>query len=781
MVEANLVRVPARLSSQFLKHERLQELPEHPTILGKGGRPIARFDAGHLQPLARRYPRDQMVKGPFLCTRLRRMRGFSRRITAAGLTLCAAGCSAWNTIDVCDQKSAGPITVNQGFEGIQKTGSPAAIAPLPGGNAMVVFASEVGGRDPAEVTELRSVRLTADGARLPGCEGNDGRDDVLVPAVQTDPGKQLREAGFAAGPVGPNRTGLITYRAQEGDRPPELWGVFFQSNGCPYFGSSDRRKAFLIATVPSGEELVGQSVVALGAGKPDDDFLVLWEELSGDGVFRARARVLRMTPSGPVFLPTVPSREGAAVSLPDVVIPKFLYGMAPVVMGNEIAVAAHYSTGGNDSQLQVWFFDDRLQMVRPTVQVASDGVRGELLPGRDVTAAYDGRTLLVGWIMNDPAGRASLFTRALDPQGRPRAPAFRVRTQADATDNFPVATAWKDHGFLVSWRQQGGQGDRTGPRILGRLLDSSGRPSFTAQACGEQPFVIAQQSDGDRRQASIAPLESNDVLAVWTEDSTHGADTSGSSIQGRVLPVGSLFVGASKPGSGKVPPPPIDAGDPPPPPDGGPGDSAPGAMCEAPQPHTRKGGERCLCNVDCESGAASCGIELPEGFPGGMCIKACNIAMPDSCGPGGVCRGNATDAYCLRACTTHEDCGPGRACSGTPRACMPYCWKDSDCRSGHCDPYRGLCHSEAAPLSGKGALEPCLRHDDCRSRYCSSVNNRCLVSCHAAMPNCPATTICVPFPNGDGGLCLPTCPDGTCFDPALKCNTQAGLAEKVCL
>src|SRR5262245_16542817 len=83
----------------------------------------------------------------------------------------AAGCSAWNRIDVCEQTTTAPsITVNQRFEGIQKTGTPAGVVALPGGNALVVFASEVGGRDPSQVTELRSVRVAATGARLPSCE-----------------------------------------------------------------------------------------------------------------------------------------------------------------------------------------------------------------------------------------------------------------------------------------------------------------------------------------------------------------------------------------------------------------------------------------------------------------------------------------------------------------------------------------------------------------------------------------------------------------------------------
>src|SRR5215212_6165045 len=96
----------------------------------------------------------------------------TRRRTLLAASLLA-GCSALNKIDVCQEQSSTPLTLNHRFEGIQKTGSPSSVVPLPGGGAMVVFASEVGGRDQAEVTELRSVRLTPDGARLPTCDKND--------------------------------------------------------------------------------------------------------------------------------------------------------------------------------------------------------------------------------------------------------------------------------------------------------------------------------------------------------------------------------------------------------------------------------------------------------------------------------------------------------------------------------------------------------------------------------------------------------------------------------
>lgn len=685
------------------------------------------------------------------------------------VAVIAAGCSAWNRIDVCEQKQTTPVTVNQRFEGVQRL-SPASVVALPGGNAVAVFTSEVGGRDFGEVTEIRSTRLTPDGARVLSCDKNDVVDDLLVPADLAMPGKQLRESIWVAPPPGSNRPGLVTYRTEEGGRPQEIWGFQMESDGCPYGTSSDRRKAFLIAGAGPGGSVFGNSAVALGGpDHPFDDFMVIWQELGADMIMRSKARVLRLSANGAEFLPTVPSQEGAAVDL--LSVPEFTWGLAPALVGDKVAVAVHYGSQ-TSSNVAVWFFDDRLQAQGPPVQVARDGKRGELLLGRVVTAAWDGRTLLVGWIHQE-GNRVRMFTRALDGNGYPRGPALRVGTAAGVNDGFGTAMAWPDQGFLVAWRQQGGQGDASGPRLMGRLLDPNGRPAFTGQACGEEPFVIAHQPDGDREMPNLVRLESNDALASWTEGSKKAADTSGSSIQARILAVGSLFVGKARPGSG-VRPPLVDA-------DPRAGDGGPVNMCAVDTPATRRSGEQCLCDTDCETGSTTCAIELPEGFPGGMCIKPCDPKQPDSCGEGGLCKGNATAGFCWRTCATHADCGPGRACWGTPKTCYPYCASDAECRSGHCDPYRGLCAETARSLPGKGVWEECLRHDDCRSRFCFMIRpasggatiNRCATSCYPPKANCPAGTACVPYPSGDGGLCLPDCtPQQTCTNPLHTCVTD---------
>jgi hypothetical protein len=679
------------------------------------------------------------------------------------LVATVAGCTVWNRVDVCKPGDAGLVTVNRRFDGSQTLGSPWAVAGLPTGNAMVVFVSEVPGRDPTQATEVRTARLGPGGAALPSCERNDLLDDIVIPVDLTDPMMQLRRSPALAPPPATNRSGLIAYVAQERGRPPELWGIFFDATGCPAVPGSDRRKPFLIGSVKTGEDLVGQVVLSLGADGPDNDFLVVWEELK-EARLVARARIVRETPSNAVFPPTSRAANGAAVDLPDV--PALLFGLAPVrIPPDRLAIAAYSGSDHDPGSIELWMFDDRLTMLGPAIPVASGLAPGSFLPGRYIVSAFDGQSLLIVYEQGDSAGRPRMHALVLDSMGQARAAPRPLSTAAQASESGPTVMAWPDYGFLVAWRQQdSGPGDASGPRLLAQALDPSGAPRFTGRACGEGPFTIAEGKEGDRRQPSLGLLPSHDVLAVWTDESKQGTDTSGSAVAGRFLELSSLFVGTSHPG-GAVTPPRLGAAPPP----TGPAGRTSSTLC-APVPGLIALDGPCLCDSDCERGDR-CVLESAAGFPGGTCARACNPAQPDCGGGANVCVPDGTGSgSCYHGCASDVDCPPARICSPSG-ICLPHCTSDGECRSRHCDPYLSLC-TDGTPRAGGGVYDPCLRDEDCRSRICT--RGRCQTGCLGSRPHCPEDAVCVPFDRPDGpGTCQPPCPGGTCADRALTCVSAA--------
>jgi hypothetical protein len=696
------------------------------------------------------------------------------RMSLVLLVTATAGssCSLWNRIDTCDEPATAPITVNRRFDGSQLVPSPFAIAPLPTGNGFVVFSSEVGGLSAEQATEIRSGRVTASGATLPSCERNDGLDDVLVPVNLADPARQVRDSAVAVSPPGGERPGLVVYRAKEGDRPRELWGLFIDPSGCPFVPESLRRKPFLIAAAPEGGDIAGPGAILLSPGSPNADFLVTWSEITPQNdLIKGRARVLRHF-AGADFLPVAGGPRGEAVDLPPLV--HSIYGVATARLSDgRTALAVHHSTGTFDSNVQIWIVSDRLEIVSGPLPVSLGQPRGEVLLGRSIVMAFDGQSLLVAWAEADhTTGQPRVFARVLDAAGQPRGPAFRAGSGAVVTDNYLSTTAWPGNGFLLAWREEGGATAGAGPRIMARAIRSDGQFAFSGASCSARDFAIAGAAEGERRQVALATLPSSDLLAIWTDETRKGADSSGTSLQGKLLLAKSFFPEGLPPPRalppGMVGPVPDAGADGPP---DGPSPLMP--MCN-PTPGSARGGEACRCDTDCEPGA-SCVSERVAGVPGGACLKRCDATMPTACGPGGFCLTDGTNlmsGFCLRACTKASDCPAGRVCFDG--ACNYHCSADSDCLSGHCDPYRSLC-SDGTPRTGGGLSAKCLRREDCRSGFCTSDSRRCLTTCQASRPACPEGGICA-LVDGDLGTCYPPCVNGNCVDPTLICRlTPAGV------
>lgn len=180
--------------------------------------------------------------------------------------------------------------------------------------------------------------------------------------------------------------------------------------------------------------------------------------------------------------------------------------------------------------------------------------------------------------------------------------------------------------------------------------------------------------------------------------------------------------------------------------------------------------QRCTLDTDCPTGAV-CSPEEDIGIPGGACVALCEPGASESCGNQAICRTTHVNPdldFCSRLCERSDDCELGRACDGV--SCVWICSADSDCRSGHCNPYTAACDSGAS-AAGLGLYASCTAHEDCRSGFCNPYGQRCTTSCKVTHPNCPEQGICLPAkPDTDSALCYPPCVDGShCADRSLQC------------
>ena len=182
----------------------------------------------------------------------------------------------------------------------------------------------------------------------------------------------------------------------------------------------------------------------------------------------------------------------------------------------------------------------------------------------------------------------------------------------------------------------------------------------------------------------------------------------------------------------------------------------------------------CTCNSDCQS--ALCATELQSGLPGGSCLQLCDPMQPAP--PGYHC---PLDAL-FQSCDAGQRCREGYYCfldkATRLTSCLPQCSRDSQCATGHCDLYSGLCRPERD--GGSGLMGPCTRHDDCKSSSCAapgvSTPPWCATLCNTLDRVCPEGGVCIPTqfnePDSTEGLCLRRCVDGgaAACPPGFTCN-----------
>ena len=673
-------------------------------------------------------------------------------------------------------------TLNGKFDGVQYVAGPAAAATLPGGGAVVVYASEVKNAGAPSGYELRLARVGPDGVPLgTSCWTADAKDDALV-AVAAGGGTQLDLVSVAThaqvGHVSLAVFGqLVTWPDGTPSYPP--WAQVIDERGCgpSPTASSPLQLGLDLVT----DEISGPPVAApLGTGIGGDDFAIFWFDKLPSQADSLKGRVLRHAPTGAVFLATDADQAGGPVDLyrdAEIAVDLAAVAVAPdrvAVFWSEIyEKASPTRPDGTDlfARVRLAFFDERLHMLAGPLDVATGPADLEKMPyGRKITAGFDGSHLLVVWLQPDGSTQYRAWARVFDSYGNP-APrpdakdgtAFRMGAAEGASDSLPSVFGLSSGGFLAAWRQiaTGGANDSGDVRAI--ALYSDGTPRFNGRSCDSTDFPLVAANEGDQRISTFALLGGGDVLAAWTDKGPNGPDPAGS-VRSAMIRAGDLLADNSH------------------------DQPAPGASTTGHSPDAADGclglkgsaraGMRCSCNSDC-AGNLPCITEASSRVPGGACWQECVAGDATTCESGESCvAASATHntSICQPTCQVAADCPPGRVCFRG--SCYLLCALDSDCQSGHCDTYQGIC-TDGTPRPGAGIDAPCLRNDDCRSGVCSTITHTCATSCQVSRPNCPENASCVVLtPTDDVGMCMGS-PSFICNFVGTYCNKLNACAPAV--
>ncbi len=203
------------------------------------------------------------------------------------------------------------------------------------------------------------------------------------------------------------------------------------------------------------------------------------------------------------------------------------------------------------------------------------------------------------------------------------------------------------------------------------------------------------------------------------------------------------------------------------------------------EPGEAEDGMPCACAADCRAGAL-CVDESSFGYPGGVCLRLCDLSRSDECSPGTSCldleRSGTGEGLCYRSCVSSSDCPRGRLC--VDGVCSGRCADDGACESGRCDRYASRCVDPAAVIEGAGLNAPCTRHDECRSAFCDPERGLCVSLCSVESDHCPEGSVCIwGDAIADVGVCAERCERTSDCAEGLRCGLDArpGFTERVCL
>ena len=413
------------------------------------------------------------------------------------------GCTVVNSIDVCERGREEERPLNARNDGDQYVLGANSIATLPSGSALVVFTSNDGPGD----MEVRWRVVGADGVPRATCEA-ETEYTYEPPAGAPVPG--TRFGPVIAGPRSEGDLGLVAFIATDAADPDEgrqLWAQAINTAPCP------EDEPFLVRD-PGGGAIGSTAIVGL----TNEKFVVIWQELepatltSGGAVM---ARVLRARALGVEVLPTVPSADGAAVSIS--VEDRVVASPAAVAIGDlELAVAW---LGIGPDELRVWLavLDDRL-VARVPPRVVARQPRGVTAFGPRLGLATDGAAILVVWSV-DAGDGGQAYGLPADVDGNPTGDPIALGAGESNVENAPVAVGLPGGGYLVAWESLGNlrheDQDRYGIRAM--ALGSDGTPRFTNPACGAGELQMNRITEDDQVRPALARLRDGSVLSAWSD------------------------------------------------------------------------------------------------------------------------------------------------------------------------------------------------------------------------------------------------------------------------
>jgi len=203
-------------------------------------------------------------------------------------------------------------------------------------------------------------------------------------------------------------------------------------------------------------------------------------------------------------------------------------------------------------------------------------------------------------------------------------------------------------------------------------------------------------------------------------------------------------------------------------------------LCSPTPPPGAPNGAPCTSDADCRG---FCATEAATGAPGGLCATWCadnRRVCPgtDACmymlGPWAETALVCQPAYDMVSCRpAYAPQIAGLLPTDTPDwdgvpVCSPAC-QNSDCTSGECDEYTGICDAVPNPTGGDYG-DPCQIHADCK-RMCLFLwpQGYCTGPCILGGPACPDDAVCMNL--GALTSCGKGCATGSdCREPEYACN-----------